>query len=201
MQEQILPALARRFFIHQDGDSYRVAVVSVATPSRVLYKSDSSAPVDAPAPTPPRSSSASAAADSGSFSAAAVEPADGSASRPDPNDERRLPRRNRGRHVTRSWDAGVCWCSTRADRSRPPVASVRRRNLGLSFGMLLLLSVSVALLAAASRRAHRLAEQQMEFVAGVTHELRTPVAVIRSAAENLSHGVVGIPSGSSATAP
>jgi signal transduction histidine kinase len=31
----------------------------------------------------------------------------------------------------------------------------------------------------------------MEFVAGVTHELRTPVAVIRSAAENLSHGVVG----------
>jgi signal transduction histidine kinase len=31
----------------------------------------------------------------------------------------------------------------------------------------------------------------MEFVAGVTHELRTPVAVIRSAAENLSHGIVG----------
>jgi signal transduction histidine kinase len=71
------------------------------------------------------------------------------------------------------------------------VVSARRRNLGLSFGMLLLLSVSVALLAAASRRAHRLAEQQMEFVAGVTHELRTPVAVIRSAAENLSHGIIG----------
>jgi signal transduction histidine kinase len=68
---------------------------------------------------------------------------------------------------------------------------VRRRNLGISFGVLLLLTVSVGLLAAASRRAHRLAEQQMEFVAGVTHELRTPVAVIRSAAENLSHGVVG----------
>ena len=47
------------------------------------------------------------------------------------------------------------------------VASVRRRNLGISFGMLLLLSVSVALLAAASRRAQRLADQQMEFVAGV----------------------------------
>ena len=31
----------------------------------------------------------------------------------------------------------------------------------------------------------------MEFVAGVSHELCTPVAVIRSAAENLSHGVVG----------
>ena len=71
------------------------------------------------------------------------------------------------------------------------VASVRRRNLGISFGVLLLLSVSVALLAQASRRAQRLARQQMEFVAGVSHELRTPVAVIRSAAENLSQGVVG----------
>ena len=30
LREQILPALARRFFIHQDGDSYRVAVVSVS---------------------------------------------------------------------------------------------------------------------------------------------------------------------------
>jgi signal transduction histidine kinase len=70
------------------------------------------------------------------------------------------------------------------------VAHLRRRNLGVSFGILLLLTVSVGLLAATSRRAHRLAEQQMEFVAGVSHELRTPVAVIRSAAENLSHGVV-----------
>jgi signal transduction histidine kinase len=70
------------------------------------------------------------------------------------------------------------------------VAHLRRRNLGVSFGILLLLTVSVALLAATSRRAHRLAQQQMEFVAGVSHELRTPVAVIRSAAENLSHGVV-----------
>jgi signal transduction histidine kinase len=71
------------------------------------------------------------------------------------------------------------------------VASVRRRNLGISFGVLLMLSISVALLAQASRRAQRLARQQMEFVAGVSHELRTPIAVIRSAAENLSHGVVG----------
>jgi signal transduction histidine kinase len=48
----------------------------------------------------------------------------------------------------------------------------------------------VGLLATTSRRAERLARQQMEFVAGISHELRTPVAVIRSAAENLSQGVV-----------
>ena len=71
-----------------------------------------------------------------------------------------------------------------------PVADVRRRNLAVSGGILLLLTFSVGLLALTSRRAQRLARQQMEFVAGVSHELRTPVAVIQSAAENLSHGVV-----------
>jgi signal transduction histidine kinase len=71
------------------------------------------------------------------------------------------------------------------------VENVRRRNLAISFGVLLLLTISVGVLTLSSRRAHRLARQQMEFVAGVSHELRTPVAVIRSAAENLALGVVG----------
>jgi signal transduction histidine kinase len=71
------------------------------------------------------------------------------------------------------------------------VARVRRRNLAISFGVLLLLTISVGVLTLSSQRAQRLARQQMEFIAGVSHELRTPVAVIRSAAENLSHGVVG----------
>jgi signal transduction histidine kinase len=71
------------------------------------------------------------------------------------------------------------------------IGQVRRRNLAISFGVLLLLSVSVGMLTLTSRRAERLAQQQMEFVAGVSHELRTPVAVIKSAAENLSQGVVG----------
>src|SRR4030095_12969171 len=71
------------------------------------------------------------------------------------------------------------------------VAGARRRNIALSFGVLLLLTLSIGLLAIASRKAQRLAEQQIEFVAGISHELRTPVAVIRSAAENLSQGVVG----------
>jgi signal transduction histidine kinase len=71
------------------------------------------------------------------------------------------------------------------------VAGARRRNLAIGFGILLLLTVSVVLLAASSRRAQRLAQQQIEFVAGISHELRTPIAVIRSAGENLSQGVVG----------
>jgi signal transduction histidine kinase len=70
------------------------------------------------------------------------------------------------------------------------VANARRRNLAISFGILLLLGLSVGFIMLSSRRAHRLATQQMEFVAGVSHELRTPLAVICSAAENLADGVI-----------
>ena len=70
------------------------------------------------------------------------------------------------------------------------VNSVRRRNLALSFAILLLLATAFALTAISMRRAARLAEQQMNFVAGVTHELRTPLTVICSAGENLADGVV-----------
>ncbi|MDQ3012045.1 MAG: HAMP domain-containing histidine kinase, partial [Acidobacteriota bacterium] len=72
------------------------------------------------------------------------------------------------------------------------VANVRRRNLGISFGILLLLGISVGFIVMSSRRAERLATQQMEFVSGVSHELRTPLAVICSAAENLADGVPGL---------
>jgi signal transduction histidine kinase len=70
------------------------------------------------------------------------------------------------------------------------VANARRKNLAISFGVLILLTVSIAMLLVSTRRANRLAEQQMEFVAGVSHELRTPLAVIRSAGENLADGVI-----------
>ncbi len=71
------------------------------------------------------------------------------------------------------------------------VAGLRRRNLMASFGVLVLLGVTMALILIASQRARRLARLQMDFVTGVSHELRTPLAVISSAAENIAHGVVG----------
>ena len=73
------------------------------------------------------------------------------------------------------------------------VANARLRNLLLSSGILLLLTVAIGLIVGSARRAHALARQQMEFVAAVSHELRTPVAVINSAAGNLADGVVGDP--------
>jgi len=78
----------------------------------------------------------------------------------------------------------------RAGSLEAAVTATRRRNLAISFGILLLLGVSGGFIVLSSRRAQRLATQQMEFVAGVSHELRTPLAVICSAAENLADGVI-----------
>jgi signal transduction histidine kinase len=70
------------------------------------------------------------------------------------------------------------------------VTSLHRRNLLISFSILALLAVSIALMVQSSRRAQRLARREMDFVAGVSHELRTPLAVIKSAAWSLTRGVI-----------
>lgn len=70
------------------------------------------------------------------------------------------------------------------------VANTRRRNLRIGFLILLLLAASVVMIFMLIRRMHLLAKQQMEFVAGVSHDLRTPVAVLCSASENLADGMV-----------
>jgi signal transduction histidine kinase len=81
----------------------------------------------------------------------------------------------------------------RAGSLEDAVAAVRMRNLGISSGILMLLTLAVGLIVVSTRRAQNLARQQMEFVAAVSHELRTPVSVIGAAAGNLADGVVGDP--------
>lgn len=73
------------------------------------------------------------------------------------------------------------------------VAQARRRNLALSSVILALLAGSVALLFVSTKRALALARRQLDFVAGVSHELLTPLAAIRSAGQNLADGVVAEP--------
>jgi signal transduction histidine kinase len=73
------------------------------------------------------------------------------------------------------------------------VASVERRNLATGFLVLALLGVTALVLVTSAQRQRRLARQQLEFVAGVTHELNTPLAAIRSAGQNLAAGIVTDP--------
>lgn len=99
------------------------------------------------------------------------------------------------RMAGRSW-AGSPWVLVvrhRGGSLAEAVAAVRRRNLAVGFGILALLGTTAALLAVGAQRARSLARQQLEFVAGITHELHTPLAAIRSAGQNLADGVVSEP--------
>jgi len=70
------------------------------------------------------------------------------------------------------------------------IANTRRKNLGVSFGILSLLAISVVLIFLSAQRAKRFAQKQVDFVSAVSHEFRTPLAVIYSASQNLTDGVV-----------
>jgi len=67
------------------------------------------------------------------------------------------------------------------------------RNLGMSFGILALIAVGIGLVLVSAQRAKRLAQRQLDFVSSVSHEFRTPLAVIYSASENLGDGVTTEP--------
>jgi signal transduction histidine kinase len=70
------------------------------------------------------------------------------------------------------------------------VLEMRRRDLAIGFGMLLVLVINMAMLIVTSHRAQRLAQMQVDFVTAVSHELRTPLTAILSGADNLRNGLV-----------
>lgn len=207
-----LPTLVARHFTNTGGDSYRVAILSAGDPSDVIYRSDPDAPTD------PRNADAIESIH-GAFAGGQLalfrrregERRDDGERREIRREETRRGDDDRrsdvfvqvfegtgpeprdgvlGRFGNRTEGRWTLLVQHESGSLEAAVSAARRRNLGISFGILMLLSVNIALLALASRRAERLARQQMEFVAGVSHELRTPVAVIRSAGENLAQGVV-----------
>jgi len=64
------------------------------------------------------------------------------------------------------------------------------QNALLSFGIVILIAILISVLAEATRRSRLLAVSQQEFIATITHELKTPLAVISSAAQNLMDGLI-----------
>jgi signal transduction histidine kinase len=65
----------------------------------------------------------------------------------------------------------------------------RRRDTAIAAGVLSILAISLVTLAWAARRADQLRRRQLEFIAGVTHELHTPLAAVAAAGQNLADGV------------
>ena len=182
LQNELLPELAQRHFTHPNGDTYRVAVIASDDEREIIYRSDPAATID-----PERADTRQG------FFATRGGPGRGGAPRTAPAASRGTPPLlpPEGQTIEELPGRWRLLVQHQSGSLEAAVTGARTRNLALSFGILMLLTISIGLLTVTSRRAQRLAQQQMEFVAGVSHELRTPVAVIKSAAENLSQGIVG----------
>ena len=106
------------------------------------------------------------------------------------------PRDEQGRDPRREppsrdvWELGM---SHRGGGLDAIVAAAHRRNLAVAALVLLLLVASSALLIALLRRGEKLRAQQSQFVAAMSHELNTPLAILRVASENLQDGIVQDP--------
>ena len=73
------------------------------------------------------------------------------------------------------------------------IGNTKFRNLGIGFGILALLGLSAGAIIFSAQRAKAFAQRQVDFVSSVSHEFRTPLAVIYSAGENLADGVTNDP--------
>lgn len=194
---KMLPALAERYFPAASGLDYHLAVIDRANPNRLIFRSDARFSPMGQSEVDVRVSLFELSYDDLNALMLASDPrledeetasaggrlAIGVLGRPgDPSGEQ--------------VEAGGQWellIKHRAGSLDAAVGALRMRNLLISFGTLLLLGGSVAMLLLSTRRAQRLAHQQIEFASAVSHELRTPLAVICSAGENLADGLVHDP--------
>lgn len=69
------------------------------------------------------------------------------------------------------------------------IKSERNKSLLISLGIYVLLLAGIAAILISALRSRRFAQRQVDFVSSVSHEFRTPLAVIYSAGENLADGV------------
>lgn len=179
----LLPRLVSRHF--EDPDDWDIAVVRTTNPREAVYRSR-------PDLSPETMRELDAQADLFGLRPALGRRARGLGRFSGPAQELLRPRRG-DRWYEPPYGTWRLLVQHRAGSLEEVVASARRRNLAVSGAILTLLAAAVVVLVASAVRAQRLARQQMEFVAGITHELRTPLAAIRSAGQNLADGIVSDP--------
>jgi len=189
IKNKILPDLATQYFGGDKGLEYKLAVVSIGKPSRVIYSSD---------PNFPASSGNSDNSVMNIFGRR-VEITDDQFKTGITGDDVTGSRgkstlSGSGWFPVIQYEAGADpWVLVLQGRSGSLEAAVKqvwRTNLATGVVFLLLLAANVFLVVLALQRLQHLTALQMNFVASVSHELRTPLTVIISAAENITDGVV-----------
>jgi len=187
VQKRILPALTHRYFSSAAGLEYKVAVVAGGNESRLLYSSDpgfglsdvnrSDSIMNIFGP-PPESTE-------GSFWQTVKN------SRSVRGEEWRSFSGPVWFPVIQNTSGNGPWILVLQHRTGPleaTITKVWRSNLIVGGIVLMLLAISMVLVVVASQRAQNLANMQMDFVTSVTHELRTPLAAIHSAGQNMKDG-------------
>jgi len=205
MVEGIVPKLAARYF--GDGSGFSDYLVSVIDPTgRVRYASDPQSGGEPDFSRP-------LIRDNSRFDIArfyaAFAPKEGEAPM-EPEERRRLslpplPKPGAPRPVMsdapfvidryrfQSYAPGDEWSVNVYGRPESIEAAAARQYRSwwiASAGFLAILYGSIVTLYVSSRRASELASRERDFVASVTHELKTPIAVALSAGENLAKGIV-----------
>jgi two-component system phosphate regulon sensor histidine kinase PhoR len=66
-------------------------------------------------------------------------------------------------------------------------------NIGISIIFSFLLIIAIIILVNNLRKSQKLAQKQQEFIATVTHELKTPISVISLSAQNMADGIITSP--------
>jgi len=193
IRKEVLPELVRASF--SDGD-FSVKIIDRNEPSKVIFAAG-----------PAASSTGSADISTNFFSpyppGIAVAATPGVAIHGNPGIQTYWFRMEHAISVAPQASAGIAFeedrgawqlvVTHRAGSVDAAIAQVRRRNLAISSGILLLLALGMAMIVIYTDRAQRLARQQIEFASAVSHELRTPLAVICAAGENLADGLVADP--------
>ncbi|HEU5103219.1 MAG TPA: HAMP domain-containing sensor histidine kinase [Roseiflexaceae bacterium] len=201
LRQEFIPDLARKYFASNGKLDYNLAIISRKNPDRLFYHSNTDTYETAPAGGDATVNLFSARLDE--FNRLLLDDSFDLSDLPAVSDSRawrvamsHSPMAEPGSGTALAGSAGGRWSlilNHRAGSLDQAVSNLLLKNLLLSFGVLLMLGISMLIMFVATRRAQRLAQQKMEFVAAISHELRTPLAVICSAGENLADGVVADP--------
>src|ERR1700733_2018338 len=186
---RVLSDLSRTYFQGTDGLDYLVAVISEGTPGHVIYSSDSGFGDPEPGDADGTIDLFGRVRDKSLRSPVHVfhTPPDEKG----PDASVKFPWFPFLRDTAQNVDWRLVVRHRRGGALGAFVVEMRRRDLAIGFGVLLVLAINMAMLIVTSHRAQRLAQLQMDFVTAVSHELRTPLTVIISGADNICNGVVG----------